>query len=90
MGEDVILNIEGLILEVDVMASHRDEIIVIRKLELNFSRYRTVANQGHHTVITGTPYSSLQRMAEIISMSGGRLSDIYNAAAGRTGQNYRS
>jgi len=57
------------------MANSRDIIIIIRKSELNFSRDRTVINWGYHTVRTGNPFTSLQRMIEIMSMSGYRLSD---------------
>ena len=57
------------------MANHKDEIIVIRKSELNFSRDQTVINWGCHTVRTGNPYTSLQRMLEIISIAGYRFSD---------------
>ena len=52
------------------MTIDREKITVIRKSELNFSRDKTVINWNCHTVRTGNPYTSLQRMVEIIAMSG--------------------
>ncbi|MCW8825598.1 MAG: hypothetical protein OQK78_04155 [Gammaproteobacteria bacterium] len=57
------------------MTDNRETITVIRKSELHFSRDKTVINWNCHTVRTGNPYRSLQRMVEIIAMSGCRLAE---------------
>jgi hypothetical protein len=63
------------LLQVSIMSSQKSTVTVIRKSELHFSRDRTVINWGYHTVRTGNPYTSLQRMVEIIAMSGYKFSE---------------